>query len=44
MDLPVKNVVNHLDNLNFSGRSAPFGTVMSMVAVAKVHQFVQSGI
>jgi hypothetical protein len=30
--------------LNFSGRSAPFGTAMSMVVVAKVHRFVQSGI
>jgi hypothetical protein len=28
----------------FSGRSALFGTAMSMVVVAKVHQIVQSGI
>jgi hypothetical protein len=30
--------------LTFSSRSAPFGTAMSMVVVAKVHQIVQLGI
>jgi hypothetical protein len=30
--------------LTFSGRSAPFGTALSMVVAAKVHQIVQSGI
>jgi hypothetical protein len=30
--------------LTFSVQSAPFGTLMSMVVMAKVHQFVQSGI
>jgi hypothetical protein len=33
-----------VQNLTFSGRSAPFGTVMSIGVVSKVHQFVQSGI
>jgi cystathionine beta-lyase family protein involved in aluminum resistance len=30
--------------LTFSGRNAPFGTVMSMVVMAKVYQNVRSGI
>jgi hypothetical protein len=42
-DAVVKEILG-LVALTFSGRSAPFGTVMSMFVVAKVHQFVQSGI
>jgi hypothetical protein len=39
-------IYSYLQNyfLTFKLKSAPIGTVMSMVIVAKVHRFVQSGI